>query len=139
MRCTSSDSSSPSSGLTGHSHATHSHTLHVDPITAATSSTLAHDIPGVERYTPKCGRQDKGARDELVAYRSRFEVVSTKDATNVDFMCRFEQVTQVAALNQCWAISWMTTLRSRGGREQRSQAVTNPSAFQKDEALSDIF
>ncbi|KAH9966930.1 hypothetical protein BGW80DRAFT_1341674, partial [Lactifluus volemus] len=124
MRRANSDSSSPSSGLTGHSHATHSLTLHVNPIAAAASSTLAHNIPGVERYTPKCGRRDKGARDELTAYRR----------TNVDFMCRFEQVTQVAALNQRWAISWMTTLRSRGGREQRSQAVTNFSAFKKDEA-----
>jgi hypothetical protein len=107
---------------------------------------LARDIPGVEKYTPiPRGRRDKGARDELALYRSRVEVAGTKDAANVDFMRRLEQVTQVAALNQRWANSWMTTLRSRYGfffpligvltaragvgGEQRSQAVTNSSAF----------
>ncbi|KAH9980166.1 dynactin p62 family-domain-containing protein [Lactifluus volemus] len=106
-------SSSSSAGLPGHSHATHSHTPHVNPITAAASSALARDIPGVEKYTPTPrGRRDKGARDELATYRSRVEVAGTKDAANVDFMRRLEQVTQVAALNQRWASSWMTTLRS---------------------------
>jgi hypothetical protein len=142
-------SSSSSAGLPGHSHATHSHTPHVNPITAAASSALARDIPGVEKYTPTPrGRRDKGARDELATYRSRVEVAGTKDAANVDFMRRLEQVTQVAALNQRWASSWMTTLRSRyvfqvgvvvrAYRAQRSQAITNSSAFQKDEALSDV-
>ena len=43
------------------------------------------------------------------------EVGSTKDATNVDFMRRLEEVSQVAALNQRWANSWTSTLRARYG------------------------
>ncbi|KAI0248601.1 dynactin p62 family-domain-containing protein [Lactifluus subvellereus] len=104
---------SSSSGLTGHSHAAHSHTSHVNPITAAASSALARDIPGVGKYTPAPrGRRDKGTRDEIAEYRSRVGVAGTKDAANVDFIRRLEEVTQVAALNQRWANSWTTTLRS---------------------------
>ena len=107
---------SSSSGLTGHSHAAHSHTPHVNPITAAASSALARDIPGVSKYTPAPrGRRDKGTRDEIAEYRSRVAVAGTKDAANVDFMRRLEEVTQVAALGQRCANSWTTTLRSRYG------------------------
>ncbi|KAI9508748.1 dynactin p62 family-domain-containing protein [Russula earlei] len=103
-------SSSSSSGL---SHANHSHATPVNPITAAASSALARDIPGVGKYTPAPrGRRDKGARDEISEYRSRVEVGGTKDAANVDFMRRLEAVSQVAALGQRWANSWSTTLRA---------------------------
>lgn len=104
---------SSSSGLSGHSQATHSHPAHVNPITAAASSALARDIPGVVKYTPTPrGRRDKGPRDELAEYRSRVEVAGTKDASNVDFIRRLEEVSQVAALSQRWTSSWTTTLRS---------------------------
>ena len=107
-------SSSSSSGLSGHSHAAHSHATPVNPITAAASSALARDIPGVEKYTPAPrGRRDKGPRDEIHEYRSRVEVGGTKQGANVDFMRRLEEVSQVAALSQRWANSWTTTLRSR--------------------------
>jgi dynactin-4 len=107
-------SSSSSSGLSGHSHAAHSHATPVNPITAAASSALARDIPGVGKYTPAPrGRRDKGARDEIHEYRSRVEVGGTKEVANVDFMRRMEEVSQVAALSQRWANSWTTTLRSR--------------------------
>jgi dynactin-4 len=108
--------SSSSAGLSGHSHAAHSHHTPVNPITAAASSALARDIPGVGKYTPAApprGRRDKGARDEISEYRTRVGVGGTKDAANVDFMRRLEEVSQVAALSQRWTNSWMTTLRSR--------------------------
>ncbi|KAH9969728.1 dynactin p62 family-domain-containing protein [Russula dissimulans] len=107
-------SSSSSSGPSGHSHPTHSHATPVNPITAAASSALARDIPGVGKYTPSPrGRRDKGARDEISEYRSRVEVAGSKDAANVDFMRRLEEVSQVAALSQRWTNSWWTsTLRA---------------------------
>jgi dynactin-4 len=106
--------SSSSSALSGHSHAAHSHATPVNPITAAASSALARDIPGVGKYTPAPrGRRDKGTRDEIHEYRSRVEVGGTKEGANVDFMRRLEEVSQVAALSQRWASSWTTTLRSR--------------------------
>ncbi|KAF8500875.1 dynactin p62 family-domain-containing protein [Russula emetica] len=105
--------SSSSSGLSGHSQAAHSHATPVNPITAAASSALARDIPGVGKYTPAPrGRRDKGTRDEIHEYRSRVEVGGTKEGANVDFMQRLEEVSQVAALGQRWANSWTTTLRS---------------------------
>ncbi|KAI0297657.1 dynactin p62 family-domain-containing protein [Russula brevipes] len=107
--------SSSSAGLSGHSHAAHSHHTPANPITAAASSALARDIPGVAKYTPAGpprGRRDKGTRDEISEYRTRVEVGGTKDAANVDFMRRLEEVSQVAALSQRWTNSWTTTLRS---------------------------
>ena len=105
---------SSSSGLSGHPQATHSHPAHINPITAAASSALARDIPGVVKYTPAPrGRRDKGPRDELAEYRSRVEVAGTKDTSNVDFIRRLEEASQIAALSQRWTSSWTTTLRSR--------------------------
>ncbi|KAF8461162.1 dynactin p62 family-domain-containing protein, partial [Russula ochroleuca] len=108
-----SSSSSAAASLSGHSHAAHAHATPVNPITAAASSALARDIPGVGKYTPAPrGRRDKGARDEISEYRSRVEVKGTKDGSNVDFMRRLEEVSQVAAFGQRWANSWTTTLHS---------------------------
>ncbi len=102
------------SSSSGHPQAAHSHPAHINPITAAASSALARDIPGVVKYTPAPrGRRDKGPRDELAEYRSRVEVAGTKDTSNVDFVRRLEEVSQVAALSQRWTSSWTTTLRSR--------------------------
>lgn len=114
LRASSSSSSSSTTGLSGHSHAAHAHATPVNPITAAASSALARDIPGVGKYTPAPrGRRDKGTRDEIHEYRSRVEVGGTKEGANVDFMRRLEEVSQVAALSQRWANSWTTTLHSR--------------------------
>jgi len=154
-------SSSSSSGLTGHSHTTHSHATPVNPITAAASSALARDIPGVGKYTPAPrGRRDKGARDDISEYRSRVEVGGSKDTANVDFMRRLEEVSQVAALGGRWANSWTSTLRARyvpyslffvlchclsdtdmcvdRRGTQRTEAPADTSPLQKNEALSDV-
>ncbi|KAH9989716.1 dynactin p62 family-domain-containing protein [Russula compacta] len=91
----------------------HSHPTPINPIAAAASSALSRDIPGVGKYTPAPrGRREKGARDEISEYRTRVEAGSAKDTTNVDFMRRLEEVSQVAALGQRWANSWTTTLRT---------------------------
>ncbi|KAI0269999.1 dynactin p62 family-domain-containing protein [Gloeopeniophorella convolvens] len=104
---------SSSSGLSGHPQAARSHAAHVNPITAAASSALARDIPGVGKYTPpQRGRRDKGPRDEISEYRSRVETGGTKDAANVEYMRRLEEVSEVAALEQRWENSWTTTLRA---------------------------
>jgi dynactin-4 len=122
--------SSSSSGLSGHSHAAHSHATPVNPITAAASSALARDIPGVGKYTPAPrGRRDKGTRDDIHEYRSRVEVGGTKELANVDFMRRLEEVSQVAALSQRWANSWTTTLRSRYASLFRRRGRTHSSQF----------
>ncbi|KAI0304317.1 dynactin p62 family-domain-containing protein [Multifurca ochricompacta] len=111
---------SSSSGLSGHLQAAHSHTTHINPITAAASSALAREISGVAKYTPAPrGRRDKGSRDEISEYRSRVEVAGTKDASNVDFMRRLEDVSQVAALAQRWTNSWTMTLHSSDLRPLR--------------------
>ena len=113
-------SSSSAANLSGHSHAAHPHATPVNAITAAASSALARDIPGVGKYTPAPrGRRDKGTRDEIPEYRSRVEAAGTKEGANVDFMRRLEEVSQVAALGQRWANSWTTTLRSRYMRLSR--------------------
>ncbi|KAH9179350.1 dynactin p62 family-domain-containing protein [Lactarius sanguifluus] len=108
------------SSSSGHPQVTHSHPAHINPITAAASSALARDIPGVVKYTPAPrGRRDKGPRDELSEYRSRVEVAGTKDTSNVDFVRRLEEVSQVAALSQRWTSSWTTPLRSSDLRPSR--------------------
>ena len=148
-------SSSSSANLSGHSHAAHPHSTPVNAITAAASSALARDIPGVGKYTPAPrGRRDKGTRDEIPEYRSRVEAAGTKEGANVDFMRRLEEVSQVAALGQRWANSWTTTLRSRYMRPslafltcfsgdssrfaQRAETPADTPPLQKDEALSGV-
>ena len=139
------------SSSSGHPPTAHSHPTPVNPITAAASSALSRDVSGVGKYTPAPrARREKGARDEISEYRTRVEAGSAKDTTNVDFMRRLEEVSQVAALGQRWANSWTTTLRTRYAsfwtirmcaficRAQRTEAPANTSAFQKDEALFDM-
>ncbi|KAI0064149.1 hypothetical protein BV25DRAFT_1823716 [Artomyces pyxidatus] len=106
---------SSSSALAGPPPTAHSHHPHVNPITAAASSALARDIPGVGKYTPHPrGRRDKGPRDDMVEYRSRVEVggSSTMGEADVEFMRHIEEVSEVAALEQRWANSWATSLHT---------------------------
>ncbi|KAI0040046.1 hypothetical protein FA95DRAFT_929315 [Auriscalpium vulgare] len=106
---------SSSSALAGPTPASHSHHAHVNPITAAASSALARDIPGVAKYAPHPrGRRDKGPRDEMSEYRSRVEVggTSAMGEADVDFMRRIEEESEVAAVEQRWANSWATSLRT---------------------------
>lgn len=112
-------SPSTSSHVLGHSHSTH-----VNPITAAASSALARDIPGVARYTPhalarsRSGRDKNGNRHEVPDYRARVEVVSTGVGLgggaepDVEFVRHLEAIEEVATLEQRWGNSWVTSPRS---------------------------
>jgi hypothetical protein len=127
MRCASSDFSSSSSGLTSHSHTIHSH----HPITAAAaaSSLLARDIPGVEEYTlTPCGQREerdkgRGMRLSRDASASRWWYKGRRWMTTLRSRYVF-----FLLLHPGW--SYYACLPRRGG-EQRSQAITNSSAFQK--------
>lgn len=98
----------------------HSHHAHVNPITAAASHALSRDVPGVSKYTPsprhRSGK-DKGPKDEMPEYRSRVEVgggaAGTGGEIDVEFMEHIETEGEVASLEQRWANSWATSLRTK--------------------------
>ncbi|KZV73660.1 dynactin p62 [Peniophora sp. CONT] len=105
-------------------HTSHSH-HHVNPITAAASSALARDIPGVAKYTPaQPSRRSKGARDEMSEYKARVEASNGKGAglggdPDVEFMRGLEIVSEVASLDQRWTSSWATSFKSSDVRPMR--------------------
>lgn len=98
----------------------------MNSITAAASSALARDIPGVARYTPhalsrsRSGRDKNANRQEVPDYRARVEVgaVTTGYALgggaepDVEFIRHLETVEEVATLEQRWGNSWVTSPRS---------------------------
>ncbi|KAH9933190.1 dynactin p62 [Epithele typhae] len=115
LRASSSSSALPSS-------AAHSHHAHANPITAAASSALARDIPGVGKYNPlahsRAGRQsakDKAAaRQEYPDYKARVEVgaaAALSGEIDVEFLRHLESASEVAALDQRWTNSWVSSLR----------------------------
>ena len=96
---------------------------HSNPITAAASSALARDIPGVGKYNPlarsRSGR-DKGAhKADIPDYKARVEVGSAAGLgagggeADVEFMRHLETVSEVAAVEQRWANSWVSSLHTR--------------------------
>lgn len=100
----------------------HSH-HHVNPITAAASSALARDVPGVGKYNPlsrsRVGRDKNAGKQEIPDYKSRVEI-GTLGAlgagggdSDVEFMRRLEDMSEVATLEQRWVNSWTASLRSR--------------------------
>ncbi|KAI0086988.1 dynactin p62 family-domain-containing protein [Irpex rosettiformis] len=112
---------SPSTGPA----APHSHHTHTNPITAAASSALARDIPGVGKYTPhssSVGRnrssRNKGNYNEVPDYRARVEIGSSNftmgggGETDVDLMKHLEDMSEIATLEQRWENSWMTSLQT---------------------------
>ncbi|EKM51670.1 uncharacterized protein PHACADRAFT_150266 [Phanerochaete carnosa HHB-10118-sp] len=104
----------------------HTHSPHMNPITAAASSALARDIPGVARYMPhalsrsRSGRDKNANRQEVPDYRARVEIgaITTGYALgggaepDVEFMRHLETVEEVATLDQRWGNSWVTSPRS---------------------------
>ncbi|OCH90934.1 dynactin p62 [Obba rivulosa] len=101
--------------------AAHSH-HHVNPITAAASSALARDVPGVGKYNPlsrsRVGRDKNAGKQEIPDYKSRVEI-GTLGAlgagggnSDVEFMRRLEDMSEVAKLEQRWVNSWTASLRS---------------------------
>ncbi|KAI0315892.1 dynactin p62 family-domain-containing protein [Amylostereum chailletii] len=110
LRAGAASSSSLAAPTPAHSH------HHVNPVTAAASSALARDIPGVGKYTPhhSGSRRTKGARDEMADYRARVETGGTSGTGgehDVEFMSGLEDVSEVASLEQRWANSWATDVK----------------------------
>ena len=97
-----------------------SHHVHTNPITAAASSALARDIPGVGKYNPlsrsRIGREKAAHRQEYPDYKSRVEVgnaAALSGEVDVEFLRHLETVSEVAALDQRWTNSWVAPLRAR--------------------------
>ena len=94
----------------------------MNPITAAASSALARDIPGVAKHNPiirsRSGKDKSLNKDEMVEYRSRIEVGSTTALGNgglkdVDLLKHLETTEDIASLEQRWVGSWATSLRAK--------------------------
>ncbi|KAJ7451628.1 dynactin p62 family-domain-containing protein [Mycena latifolia] len=126
IRASSLSSSTSNAPAAPPSSAAHSHRVRTNSITAAASAALARDIPGVSKYNPlaRSGRgggsnKDKTAnRDEMPEYRSRVDIVSASargtggGEADVDYMRHFENVSEVASLEQRWVNSWATSLQT---------------------------
>ncbi|KAI0769923.1 dynactin p62 [Fomes fomentarius] len=95
-----------------------SHHVHTNPITAAASSALARDIPGVGKYNPlsrsRLGRDKAAHRQEYPDYKSRVEIGNGAafSGEDVEFLRHLEDVSEVAALEQRCTNSWVTPLHA---------------------------
>ncbi|EIW59395.1 dynactin p62 [Trametes versicolor FP-101664 SS1] len=94
------------------------HHVHTNPITAAASSALARDIPGVGKYNPlarsRIGRDKNAHRHELPDYKSRVEIAgaaAVSGEADVEFLRHLETISEVASLEQRWTNSWVSSLR----------------------------
>ena len=94
----------------------------MNPITAAASSALARDIPGVAKHNPVIrnrGGKDKSLnKDEMTEYKSRIEVGTTTAFGNggmrdVELLKHLESTEDIASLEQRWVGSWATSLRAK--------------------------
>lgn len=101
-----------------------SHHIHTNPITAAASSALARDIPGVGKYSPltrsRVGRDKAANKHDMPEYKSRVDVGSSGAGmgfgggeADVEFMRHLEAVGEVASLEQRWTNSWVSSLSAR--------------------------
>lgn len=110
-----------SASSNSHGPGTSSHTAHFNPITAAASSALARDVPGVEKYRPPPRGRTKakhGSKDDLPAYRARVEVGGTSgfgtggDA-DIDLLMHLESPGEVVRLDQRLTSSWSESRRTK--------------------------
>ncbi|KIJ54802.1 hypothetical protein M422DRAFT_240886 [Sphaerobolus stellatus SS14] len=93
---------------------------HVNPITAAASSALSRDIPGVGKYSARHGRSrsEKHNKDEVAPYKSKFQVGGDGGLgygggeEDVEFLEKIEDIGEVASVEQRWVSSWTTSLHS---------------------------
>ncbi|KAF8583332.1 hypothetical protein K439DRAFT_1617549 [Ramaria rubella] len=95
---------------------------HVNPVTAAASSALARDIPGVGKYSAVRHGRSRSERninkDELPSYRSRVEAGASGGLghgggeADVDFLMRVDNMNDVATLEQRWVGSWTSSLHA---------------------------
>lgn len=112
------------STLAASSNAPPPSSMHTNPITAAASSALARDIPGVSKYTALTrhgrSRVEKNLnKDELAPYRSRVEAGAAGGLghgggeADVDFLMGLDDIGEVATLEQRWVGSWTPSLHGR--------------------------
>ncbi|GJJ15647.1 hypothetical protein Clacol_009925 [Clathrus columnatus] len=80
---------------------------HMNSITAAASSVLSRDIPGVAKYSGRKSKSDKhNNRDEVPPYRSRFEAGANGilgqggGENDVSFLATLEDISEVQTLEQ---------------------------------------
>ena len=93
----------------------------LNPITAAASSALARDVPGVERYRPQPRSRTKtkhGSKDDVPPYRARVEIGGSNGFGaggdgDIDFMMHLEAPAEVARLEQRWTSSWSESRRAK--------------------------
>ncbi|KZT28395.1 dynactin p62 [Neolentinus lepideus HHB14362 ss-1] len=99
----------------------HSHHIHMNPITAAASSALARDVPGVGKYTPlsrsRVGRERSTGKDDISEYKSRVEIGSVSGLgaagePDVEFVKHLENMEEVAELEQRWMNSWANSTQA---------------------------
>ena len=104
----------------------HTHHTYTNPITAAASSALARDIPGVAKYTPhpstlmrsRSGRDKAAGRHDIPDYRARVETGSAGLSVgggaeiDVEFTRHLEMESEIAPLEQRWMNSWTTSART---------------------------
>ncbi|KAH8109297.1 dynactin p62 family-domain-containing protein [Phellopilus nigrolimitatus] len=116
----SSQSGTPSGGVTGHN-------THMNAITAAASSALARDIPGVGKYiTPpargsssRAGRAARhGSKDDMPIFRARVEISGSSGLGaggdgDAEMMRHLELPAEVSRLEQRWTSSWAESPQAR--------------------------
>ena len=135
--------------------------MHTNPVTAAASSALARDIPGVGKYSAMGrhvrSRAEKNvSKDELAPYRSRVEAGAGGGLghgggeADVEFLTKLESIDDVATLEQRWVGSWTPSLHGRydglgllsfGGViciSQRSQTAPNTAPLKKVQTVPDM-
>jgi dynactin 4 len=102
-----------------HLPAPSSHHTRTSSITAAASAALARDIPGVGKYNAlgrsRAGKDKSTNKDEMPEYQSRVHIGIGGGGGDADaeFMRHIEDIGQVASLEQRWANSWKTSLRTK--------------------------
>jgi dynactin-4 len=135
-----------------------SHHIHTNPITAAASSALARDVPGVSKYNPltrsRVGKDKSSPKDEMPEYRSRMEIAiaggmaGSSGDTDVEFLRRLENISEVATLEQRWTNSWTLSMLSKFVSSlsfmigltlfQRLEAASDSSPLEKIQALPNL-
>ncbi|KAI0915844.1 hypothetical protein AcV7_007200 [Taiwanofungus camphoratus] len=102
---------------------------HFEPFLPAASSALARDIPGVGKYNPlsrsRVGREKNANKHDIPDYKARVEVgtaggmSSGGGEADVEFMRHLETVAEVAALEQRWVNSWISSVHTSDLRPLR--------------------
>ena len=99
----------------------HGHSPHVSALTAAASSALARDIPGVGKHSRSRLNKVKhtsGSKDDIPVYRARVEASGASGLGaggdgDVETMRTLERTSDIARLEQRWTNSWSESPRAQ--------------------------